>query len=500
MRGIHKRFPGVHALKGVDFDLNYGEVHALVGENGAGKSTLMLILAGVYPPDSGTIMYNGQANVSISSERKAQEMGIAIVYQERSLFPLMSVAENIFAGRQPVTAVGTMDYPTLYARSRTLLESLDLDIDPRSPLNELSYAQQQMVEVAKALSLNAKMLILDEPTGALTAVETESLFKVIRRLQGQGVGIVYISHRLEEIFRIADRASVLKDGEMQGTSPVAETTPKNLVRRMVGRDMLYDFKPRVVSADAPVVLKVVNVSDPSKVAAGQVRLQNVHLTVRKGEIVALAGLEGSGRNELALAIFGAHKFAQGEVYIDGRRVHIKSPDDAIAHGIGYLPPDRKDSGVFLDMSIANNIASARLGLFGNWWWNEGKLEQVADEYRHKLQVASPTVRRLVQTLSGGNQQKVVISKWLLVDPKLLIVNEPTRGIDVSVKVEVHRLLRELADQGKAIIVVSSELPEVLAVADRIAVMRGGRITGEMSRAEATEEAIMSLASLDLAHT
>lgn len=498
MRGIHKHFPGVHALKGVDFEVRQGEVHALVGENGAGKSTLMLVLAGLYQPDGGTIAFNGHSNLVIRNQHQAQSLGIAIVYQERSLFTLLSVAENIFAGRQPVNGFGSIDPGAMHRRSRDLLRSLDLDIDPRTPLSYLSFAQQQMVEVAKALSLNARLLILDEPTAALTRVETEALFTVIRRLQQQGVGVIYISHRLDEIFQIAERATVLKDGERQGTLDVARTTPKALVRMMVGREMLYDFTPRVVPPDAPVLLEVRGLSDPPSAIPGQVRLQDINLNVRRGEIVALAGLEGSGRDELALTLFGARPVAAGQILIAGQPQAIHSPHAAIQQGIGYLPSDRKESALFLEMAISDNIASASLGRFGRWWWNEQKRDQTAEQYRAKLQIASPTVRRLVQTLSGGNQQKVVLSKWLLVDPQLLIVNEPTRGIDVSVKVEVHRLLRQLADEGKAIIMISSELTEVLAVADTIAVMRGGRITGQLSRAEATEEHIMTLASFDKA--
>jgi ABC-type sugar transport system ATPase subunit len=499
MRGIHKHFPGVHALKGVDLEVARGEVHAVVGENGAGKSTLMMILAGVYQLDGGSIAFDGQANLTIRNQHHAQALGIAIVYQERSLFRLLSVAENIFAGRQPLTSFGSIDVKALHDQSRDLLRRLGLDVDPRLPLSYLSFAQQQMVEVAKALSLNAKLLILDEPTAALTRVETEALFQAIRGLQAQGVGIIYISHRLDEIFQIAARVTVLKDGERQGTMEVAQTSPKALVRMMVGREMLYDFTPRTVPADAPVMLTVRGLSDPPSALPGEVRLQDINLTVRVGEIVALAGLEGSGRDELALSLFGARPIAAGQVIVNGQPQALRSPQAAIQHGIGYLPADRKESGLFLDMSIGDNIASATLGKFGRWWWSEQKRDRAAEQYRQQLQIASPTVRRLVQTLSGGNQQKVVLARWLLVNPQLLIVNEPTRGIDVSVKVEVHRLLRQLADEGKAIIVISSELTEVLAVADSIAVMRGGRIAGCLSRAEANEELIMTLASFEVQH-
>ncbi len=499
MTGIHKRFPGVHALKGVDLTVDYGEVHAVVGENGAGKSTLMLVLAGVYQPDSGSIHFNGHQAVSIRSERHAQELGIAIVYQERSLFSNLSVAENIYAGRQPLNRFGSIDTDALTRQSRDLLAHLELEIDPRLPLDHLSFAHQQMVEVAKALSLNAKLLILDEPTAALTRVETEALFRVIQRLQSQSVGVIYISHRLDEIFQIARHATVLKDGEKQGTLEVEKTTPRELVRMMVGREMLYDFQARTIPADAPTLLQVTNLSDPPGDVPGEVRLRDINLSLRRGEILAIAGLEGSGRDELALSLFGARPLASGTICVEGQPQAIRSPYDAIQHGIGYLPPDRKESGLFLEMAISDNIASGSLGRFGRWWWSESRRDQTAEQYRQQLQIASPTVQRLVQTLSGGNQQKVVLSKWLLVDPQILIVNEPTRGIDVSVKVEVHRLLRQLADEGKAIIVISSELPEVLAVADTIAVMRAGRIAGQMPRAEASEEQIMTLASFDTHH-
>ena len=493
---VHKRFPGVHALKGVSFELKHGEVHALVGENGAGKSTLMLILAGVYSPDSGSITFNGRSHIVIRNERHAQALGIAIVYQERSLFAQMSVAENIFAGRQPLDRLGNIDYKTLHRESARLLEGLDLRLDPRTPLIELSFAQQQMVEVAKALSLDAKLLILDEPTGSLTSVETESLFRVIRRLQMQGVGIIYISHRLEEIFQIADRVSVLKDGEMQGTKVTGQTNPEEVVRLMVGREMLYESSPRRVPQDAPDALRVVGLTDSPKLPVGQLRLQDINLSIKAGEILAIAGLEGSGRNELALAIFGARPYERGDIWVNGVKCRIRLPQDAIHAGIGYLPPDRKDASLFLEMTIANNIGAAKLGAFGEWWWSERKRDSTTEKYRQKLHIAAADVRQIVQTLSGGNQQKVVLSKWLLVNPQVLIVNEPTRGIDVSVKAEVHKLLRELADAGTAVLVISSELPEVLAVADRIAVMRAGRITGELTRAEATEENIMMLASFD----
>jgi ribose transport system ATP-binding protein len=472
MRGIHKRFPGVHALKGVNLEVRRGEGHALVGENGAGKSTLMHLLAGVYRPDEGRIDFDGREDIRIADEHAAQKLGIAIVFQERSLFNELTVAENIFAARQPINGWGRINRRELFKRTRMLLEQVSMDISADTFVSDLSPAQQQMVEIAKALSLNAKLIIFDEPTAALTETETRALFGVIEGLKARGVGIIYISHRLEEIFEIADRVMVLRDGEQQGTFAISESSPEHLISRMVGRELA---RCRVGVDSPPAGAVVLEVRD----------FAGVSFTARAGEVLAFAGLAGAGRTEMALALFGARKDS-GEIRINGKVVRIESPANAIAAGIGYMPEDRKEAGLFLEMSVAQNIVGARLEHFR-------EQDSISEDFRERLRIACRSVRQPVQNLSGGNQQKVVLAKWLLVNPKVLIVDEPTRGVDVGAKAEVHVLLRELARKGTAVIVISSDLPEVLAVADRILVMRQGRITGELSFAEATEERILRYA-------
>ncbi|MBI2948911.1 MAG: sugar ABC transporter ATP-binding protein [Verrucomicrobia bacterium] len=496
MRGIHKRFPGVHALKGVDLEVQAGEVHAVVGENGAGKSTLMHILAGVYRPDEGTIAFRGRSNVVIADEHSAQQLGIAIVFQERSLFGPLSVAENVFAGRQPVNRWGKIDRRALYDRTRVCLRRVALAVEPEVSVEHLSPAQQQLVEVAKALSVGARLIIFDEPTAALTETETSALFRVIAQLQSQGVGIIYISHRLEEIFQIADRVTVLKDGAGQGTRIVRETHPGELICRMVGRDLaLLQRQSRGEPNTNPVRLEVAGLNDAEEFRGSRPYLQEISFQIRGGEILVLAGLAGAGRTELALSLFGVRPRASGEIRVDGRRVNIHSPAEAIEAGLGYAPEDRKDSGLFLDRSIAQNVVAARLNDFGAWWFKDRQGETVTEEFRRKLRVACTNVNQPVQELSGGNQQKIVLARWLLVDPKVLIVDEPTRGIDVGAKAEVHSVLRELASRGTAVIVISSDLPEVLAVADRVLVLCDGRIVGELKGDEASEEKVMRCATI-----
>jgi ABC-type sugar transport system ATPase subunit len=494
IKNIAKSFPGVRALKGVSFDVYPGEVHALVGENGAGKSTLMHILAGVYQPDSGSIAVGEQANIHISNEHSAQELGIGIVFQERSLFGMMSVAENIYAGRQPGSSIA-INYRQMRTDARYYLQLVGLgDVDPSTTLSYLSPAEQQMVEIAKVLSLKANIIIFDEPTSALSETETNNLFQVISRLREEGCAVIYISHRLEEIFKIAQRVTVLKDGEFQGTFDVAQTTAQELVARMVGRDI--QIIPHLsTKIPATPILQVKNLSDRITSRDGQVQLRNISFEAYSGQILVFAGLAGAGRTELALSIFGYRPFSSGEILINGQKVSIRSPRDAISHGIGYLSEDRKEIGLFLAMNIAENIAITRLADFGAWWLSDHKRDATADKYRRDLAIAAPSVRKAVQQLSGGNQQKVSLAKWLLLNPNILIVDEPTRGIDVGAKSEVHQLLYRLArDEGKAIIVISSELPEVITVADRILVMAEGSIAGELSRDEASEARILQLAS------
>ena len=493
LKGIQKRFPGVHALKGVDLDVRAGEVHALVGENGAGKSTLMQILAGVHRPDGGRIDFDGREDVGFEDEQAAQRSGIALVFQERSLFGPLSVAENVFAARQPVGRWRCIDRRELDLRTRELLGELGVSVDPDAPVEELSSAQQQLVEIAKALSLRPKLLIFDEPTAALTPVETQQLFSVIRRLRSQGVGMIYISHRLEEIFAVADRITVLKDGAGQGTFAAAELRPPDLVHRMVGREVdLHRRRSDAPPADGPVLLEVSDLNDPP---GRRPRLRNIQFSVRAGEIVGLAGLVGAGRTELAMTLFGARRGASGRVRIDGRPVRIESPADAIAAGIGYLPEDRKEGGLFLEMSLAENMAAAVVARPGSWRLEERAHRRTAEERIASLRIVCRGADEPVRNLSGGNQQKVVLSKWLAARPRVFIVDEPTRGVDVGAKSEIHALLYELARNGAAVLVISSDLPEVLAVSDRLLVLREGRIAGELPAAQATEKSIMKLASM-----
>jgi ABC-type sugar transport system ATPase subunit len=493
MRAIRKSFGGVEVLKGVNFDVRRGEVHALCGENGAGKSTLMNIIAGVHQSESGEIVFAGRTFAAFGNAHAARLAGIGMVFQERSLFGPLTVAENIFAGRQPVTAWGMIDRRRLRSDTARLLTEIAPNIPVDTGVNELSPAQQQMVEIAKALSLDARLLIFDEPTAALTEAETARLFALIRQLRERGVGIVYISHRLEEIFTLADRVTVLKDGAWQGTLQVSETSPDELIRRMVGRDVEKGHL-RQDSSCRPVILEVRGLSDRETSADQAVRLKDISFHAHAGEIVCLAGLAGAGRTETALALFGVRPRVSGEILLDGRLLKIRSPVDAIAAGLGYVGEDRKESGLFLDMSLRRNVSAARLQRFGEWFFRDREESAVAQKFREKLRIICRDIDQDTAHLSGGNQQKVLLARWLLVNPRVLIVDEPTRGVDVGAKAEMHQLLRGFARQGHAVIMISSELPEVLTVSDRIYVLRAGCIAGELQRAEATEEAVMRLAA------
>lgn len=493
MKGIGKAFAGIEVLKGVDFAVQAGEVHALCGENGAGKSTLMNILAGVLRPDSGEISFGGHTSTGFASAHAARQAGVGIVFQERSLFGPLTVAENIFAGRQPVRRWGMIDRHRLHAAAATLLARVAPDVSPFSAVGDLSPAQQQMVEIAKALSLEAKVMVFDEPTAALTEAETERLFAVIRQLRDRGAGIVYISHRLEEIYGLADRVTVLKDGAWQDTMRVAETDADDLVRRMVGREV-EKIASGAADPGQPVLLEVRGLSDPAELAIGKPVLQDVTFHARAGEIVGLAGLAGAGRTETALTLFGARPRGAGEVRLDGKRVEIHSPAEAIEAGLGYVSEDRKEAGLFLDNSVRRNISVARLKRFGCWFFREDEEAIVARDFAAKLRIACRGVEQDVAHLSGGNQQKTLLARWLLANPRVLIVDEPTRGVDVGAKAEVHQLLRQYARQGHAVVMISSDLPEVLRISDRIYVMRAGRIAGEVSRDTANEETVMRLAA------
>jgi ABC-type sugar transport system ATPase subunit len=494
MAGISKHFPGVQALQEVSLEVAPGECLALVGENGAGKSTLMKILSGVYAPDGGQIFLDGEP-VTLHNPHQAQQLGISIIYQEFNLFPNLTVAENVFIGREPSTA-GAVRWRMLRQETASLLGRFGVHLDPGAIVRNLSVAQQQMVEIAKALSYNARIVIMDEPTSALTPMEVDALLGIIRGLKAQGLGIIFITHRLEEVFAVADRITVLRDGQNAGDLPVADATPERVVHLMVGRHLSDLFHKESSATLERVVLEVRGLSrtgtarDPAAVV-----LDNVNLQVRAGEIVGLAGLVGSGRTELARAIFGADHFDQGEVLIDGRPAGITSPREAIRAGIGLVPEDRKLQALVLQLAVRENISLGNLGRLSRFGFVRRPAERrLAGGFVQQMQIRTPSLDQKVVNLSGGNQQKVVIAKWLALEPKVLIMDEPTRGIDIGAKAEVHQLMNELAQRGVAILMISSELPEVLGMSDRVLVMRRGTIAGELSRADATQERVMALAT------
>jgi D-xylose transport system ATP-binding protein len=495
MRGITKSFPGVRALDGVSFDLRRGEVHALVGENGAGKSTLMKILGGVYPHGSygGEIVIEG-AEQRFARVRDAESAGIAVIFQELSLVKEMTVGENIFLGREPRT-FGVVRWDELYRRATELLEGLRLKVDPRTPLRNLGIGQQQLVEIAKALSQDARILVLDEPTAALTGAEVETLFRILEDLRARGVGMIYISHKLEEVFRIADRVTVLRDGRTVGTNATKEWTEVQVIARMVGREV-GDIFPTVEHERGEVAFEVRNVSVEDPNVAGKRLVDNVSFGVRRGEVLGIAGLMGAGRSDLLMAIFGAHAGrTSGEVVIEGHRVSIKNPRDAIRHGLGFVTEDRKRFGLILDETILNNMTLAGLKkLSGRFVTNTDAEAAAGGRAMKELRVKANSVFTVAGTLSGGNQQKVVLAKWLLTNPKVLFLDEPTRGIDVGAKQEIYAQINRLASEGLAIVLVSSELPEVLGLSDRILVLHEGKLTGEFTRAEATPESVMACAT------
>lgn len=487
VEGLCKSFPGVKALDQVRFELFAGEVHALMGENGAGKSTLMKILSGVYQRDSGTIRLNGQP-VELGSPRAAQDLGIGIIHQELMLMNHLTVAQNIFMGREP-RRWGMIDEPRMNREAARLFQQLRLQIDPQQIVGDLTVARQQMVEIAKALSVQSRVLIMDEPTAALTDSEVAELFTVIAGLRAQGVGIVYISHKMDEIRRIADRITVMRDGRYVGTELAAETTIERIIALMVGRE-LGELSPMLAEKPAGEVILE---------ARGLVRgraVRDVSLVARRGEILGLAGLMGAGRTELARLIFGADPRDSGSISVHGQVANIQTPEDAVALGIGYLSEDRKRFGIITAMDIEANVGMACMTRFlrRRLWIHHSALARAAQAAVERLGIRTPSTRQRVGLLSGGNQQKVVIAKWLQRDCDILIFDEPTRGIDVGAKREIYRLLRELADQGRAIIMISSELPEILALSDRILVMCEGRVTGELPGKGATQEQIMALAT------
>ena len=485
MEGIKKSFIGVRALDNVDLAIYPGEVHALVGENGAGKSTLMKILAGAHQADSGRVLLD-DAPVQIKSPQHAMSLGIQIIHQELNLIPHLSVAENIFLGRMPTSLPGVVDAKTMRARAQQILGDLGANIDARATVGGLSIAQQQLVEIAKATSRSARVIAMDEPTAALTEHEQQSLWTLVKRLRESGVAIIYISHRMDEVFTLSDRITVLRDGHTIGTHDAASISPDDVIREMVGRKLEDNF-PKIAMPPGRPMLEVKGLTRRGV-------LRDVSLTVHSGEVVALAGLIGAGRTEIGRCLFGADRFDSGDILLDGKRFNPRSPHDAIRAGVGFVTEDRKGQGLILPMSVRENMTLASLGLVSRMGRiDHGKERGTAREYIDKLRVRTPSDEQTIRNLSGGNQQKVVLAKWLLRNTKLLILDEPTRGIDVAAKVEIYQLMNDLAKQGLAILMISSELPEVLGMADRIVVIRQGRVAGELSRAEATQEKVGRLA-------
>ena len=487
MKGITKSFSGVAALKNAALDLKAGEVVALMGENGAGKSTLMKILTGIYSKDSGEIQYMGQ-EVCFKGPAESEEAGISIVHQELNMMNDLTVAQNLFIGREEMNGF-LIDDKKMNEKARELFKVLKIDINPAEKIGNLTVGKQQMVEIAKAISSKAKVIIFDEPTAALTDSEIEELFKVIRDLKKQGTGMVYISHRMDEINVISDRVIVMRDGEYVGTLITKECSKDDIIKLMVGRAIFGEPKTASnVAKDAPVVLKCENLNRGKAV-------KDVSFELRKGEILGFSGLMGAGRTEVARLIFGADKKDSGKIFINGKEITINTPEDAVAHGIGYLSEDRKRYGLIVDKSVEENTVISSLNDFVKGFFiDKAKSKEVSKKYVESLKTKTPSVSQLVKKLSGGNQQKVVIAKWLVRNSDILIFDEPTRGIDVGAKSEIYSLMEKLAKEGKSIIMISSELPEVLRMSDRVIVMCEGRITGILDIAEANQEVIMQSAT------
>ncbi|MBR4293100.1 MAG: sugar ABC transporter ATP-binding protein [Clostridia bacterium] len=489
MKKIDKKFSGVHALKGVDFELREGEVHALMGENGAGKSTLMKVLCGIYTRTSGEVILFDKP-VDFQTIKESQDAGISIIHQELNMMNHLTVAQNIYIGREPMIGGIYIDDKKMEEDARLLFEKIGIDIDPSATVGSLTVGKQQMVEIAKAVSHDSKILVLDEPTAALTQTEVEELFKIMNDLKEKGIGMIYISHRMDEINRISDRITVMRDGEYVGTLITSETTKDEIVKMMVGRVIYGDKKEESkVPENAPVVLEVKNLNRGSEI-------KDVSFKLRKGEILGFSGLMGAGRTEVARAIYGADAVQSGEIYINGEKVDIKTPHQAVAHGICYLSEDRKRYGLMLDKSVAENSVLSSLDDYIKFGWiNDSKIEKDATESNAKLKTKTPSVKQLLRNLSGGNQQKVIIARWLLKNSDIFIFDEPTRGIDVGAKSDMYTLVEELANQGKSIIVISSELSEIQRLSDRVIVMCEGRITGELDIKDATQETIMAYATM-----
>ena len=489
MRGITKRFPGVLALDRVDFQLGRSEVVALIGENGAGKSTLMKVLGGVHRPDEGAILLDGRP-AAIHSVHDATARGIAVIHQERSLAPKLNVAENIFLGHEPRRAawLPLLDRRTLHRRARAIAARVGLEVDTRARVERLACGPQQMVEIARALSLDARLLVMDEPTSSLSQHETDRLFSLIGELRGQGVSLVYISHRLSEVRAVADRVVVLRDGRNAGELARAEATHDRMVKLMVGRDIAQYYQ-REHAPGGEVVLELRDL-----VVAAHPR-SRIRLAVRRGEVLTLAGLVGAGRTDIARALFGIEPILGGAVLLEGRPIAIRSPLSAMRQGFALVPEDRQLQGLILDMAVRQNISLAELRRLHRWgFWNRAREAAKAAALVRALNIRTPSLRQRVRHLSGGNQQKVVLAKWLSLAPKVLILDEPTRGVDVGAKQEIYALVGELARQGVAILMISSEMEEVLGMSDRVVVIHEGAVAGELARDELSEEAIVALAT------
>lgn len=486
MENIHKRFPGVYALKGINISVNKGEVHALLGENGAGKSTLMKVLGGVHKQDEGSIYVNGE-KIDFIDPKKATELGIAFVHQELNLAESLTVAENMYMGRLPYKneVLGIVDYKKLYKEANEILEELGVNINANDLVSELPTAKKQMIEIAKSISQKAKIIIFDEPTTSLANNDVETLFEVINKLKNDGVSIIYISHRLKEIFEICDRATIMRDGSYIGCCDVKEVSQKDLIKMMVGRE-LNDLFPKVTVTPGDIVLDCKNIES----ADGEIK--NASFNLRKGEIIGISGLVGSGRTELVRLIFGADKMSSGSISINGKQVTIKNPIDAINNKICLITEDRKKQGLCLPLSVEDNITMTMLN---KSILDKKKMKEISMKYKDLLKIKTHNLDTIAGTLSGGNQQKIVIAKWLNTNSDIFIFDEPTKGIDVGAKSEIYNLMNDLVKEGKSIIMISSEMPELLAMSDRVYVMCEGRITGELSKEDCTQEKIMELATI-----
>ncbi len=489
MDGIKKRFLGVHALNGIHFDLYRGEIHALMGENGAGKSTLMKVLCGIHPRDEGDIVLFGK-DMHFSTIKESQDAGISMIHQELNMMNHLTVAQNIYIGREPMINGLYINDKKMERDAGRLFRRIGVDIDPSAILGTLTVGKQQMVEIAKAVSRNVKILILDEPTAALTQLEVEELFKIMADLKEKGIGMIYISHRMDEINRISDRVTVMRDGKYIDTVITKDTTRDEIVKMMVGRVIYGDKKEQsTVPKDAKVILEIKNLNRGKKI-------RNVNFSLRRGEILGFAGLMGAGRTEVARAIYGADPVDSGEILLNGKPVSIKSPKNAVDLGICYLSEDRKRYGLMLDKSVAENSVLSSLDDYIHLGWiNDGAIEEAAKRENAKLKTKTPSVRQIVKKLSGGNQQKAILARWLLKNSDIFIFDEPTRGIDIGAKNDMYHLMEKLAAQGKSIIMISSELAEIQRLSDRVIVMCEGRITAELDIKDASQEAIINYATI-----